>query len=151
MRMEEMVSVASTPSDARRGLPGMDSAGFTGLTEEEALARLRVEGPNELPSQKKRGLLAIAIEVVREPMFLMLVAAGGLYLVMGEPADALMLLGFVVRGHGDHHHPGATHRARARRAARPVEPARPRHPRRRPAAHPRARGRAGRPRGPRRG
>jgi len=28
-------------------------------------------------------------------MFLMLIAAGSLYLVMGEPADALMLLGFV--------------------------------------------------------
>ena len=35
------------------------------------------------------------IEVVREPMFLMLVAAGALYLVMGSLGDALMLLGFV--------------------------------------------------------
>ncbi|MEK7270897.1 MAG: cation-translocating P-type ATPase, partial [Planctomycetota bacterium] len=53
------------------------------------------EGPNELPAQEKRSLLAIAFEVAREPMFLMLVAAGALYLLMGEPADALMLLGFV--------------------------------------------------------
>ncbi|OFW55328.1 MAG: ATPase, partial [Actinobacteria bacterium RBG_16_70_17] len=30
------------------------------------------------------------------PMFLMLVAAGSIYLFMGEPTDALMLLGFVV-------------------------------------------------------
>ena len=52
-------------------------------------------GPNELPSQERRGLFVIAWEVVREPMFLMLVAAGALYLVMGEPKDALMLLGFV--------------------------------------------------------
>ncbi|MEI8241839.1 MAG: cation-translocating P-type ATPase [bacterium] len=66
-----------------------------GLSEQEATARLAQDGANELPTQKKRGIFTIACEVVREPMFLMLLAAGGLYLVMGEPADALMLLGFV--------------------------------------------------------
>jgi len=66
-----------------------------GLTEDEARARLERDGLNELPSEKKRGILAIVLEVVREPMFLMLVAAGSLYLFMGEATDALMLLGFV--------------------------------------------------------
>ena len=73
----------------------LDLDGFAGLTEPEALLRLGRDGANELPSREKRGLWAIAWEVVREPMFLMLVAAGALYLVMGEPKDALMLLGFV--------------------------------------------------------
>jgi len=68
---------------------------FTGLTEAEAQARLERDGPNELPSREDRGILAIAWEVVREPMFLLLVAAGSLYLLMGEPKDALLLLGFV--------------------------------------------------------
>jgi Ca2+-transporting ATPase len=72
-----------------------DLGGFKGLSEEEAKLRLEQHGPNELPSQERRGLFAIAWEVVKEPMFLMLVAAGGLYLLMGEPKDALMLLGFV--------------------------------------------------------
>ncbi len=67
----------------------------TGLTEAEAQHRLKQEGHNELPSANRRSMLAIVLEVVREPMFLMLVACGLLYLVMGEPADALMLLGFV--------------------------------------------------------
>lgn len=53
-------------------------------------------GPNELPAKHRRGLGAVAWEVAREPMFLMLVAAGALYLLMGEPTDALMLIGFVV-------------------------------------------------------
>lgn len=66
-----------------------------GLSEEEARLRLDEEGPNELPSQKKRSLWAIGFEVAREPMFLMLIAAGSLYLLMGEAADAMMLLGFV--------------------------------------------------------
>ncbi|HUU01063.1 MAG TPA: cation-translocating P-type ATPase [Myxococcota bacterium] len=74
----------------------LDLQGMDGLTEAEARQRLDTEGPNELPSEKPRGILAIAFEVAREPMFLMLVAAGSLYLFMGEPADAAMLLGFVV-------------------------------------------------------
>jgi Ca2+-transporting ATPase len=74
---------------------GLSFEGFTGLTEPEAAARLAREGPNELPSREDRSLLAIAWEVVREPMFLLLVAAGSLYLIMGSPQDALLLLGFV--------------------------------------------------------
>jgi P-type Ca2+ transporter type 2C len=67
-----------------------------GLTEDEAALRLRQEGPNELPSAKPRSILAIAVDVVREPMFLLLVACGGLYLLLGDVQEALMLLGFVV-------------------------------------------------------
>jgi Ca2+-transporting ATPase len=40
-------------------------------------------------------VLRIAFEVAREPMFLLLVAAGTLYLLTGKIDDALMLLGFV--------------------------------------------------------
>ena len=67
-----------------------------GLTEACAAERLRTEGFNELPGRGRRTVLAIAWEVVREPMFLLLVACGLLYLATGEPTDALMLLGFVV-------------------------------------------------------
>ncbi len=74
----------------------LDLGGLLGLNGGDVIERLQQEGPNELPAQKKRSLLTIVFEVVREPMFLMLVAAGSLYLLMGEPADALMLLGFVV-------------------------------------------------------
>jgi P-type Ca2+ transporter type 2C len=66
-----------------------------GLSEREAAARLARDGLNELPAQQGRGVARIALEVAREPMFLLLVAAGGLYLAAGKPADALMLLGFV--------------------------------------------------------
>ncbi|GLH70613.1 ATPase [Geothrix rubra] len=86
-----MAAAPRTPSPS-----SLDLEGFAGLAEEEARRRLEREGPNELPARGRRGILAIAWEVVREPMFLMLVAAGGLYLAMGEPRDALMLLGFVL-------------------------------------------------------
>lgn len=68
---------------------------LAGLTQEEAEERLAESGYNELPSAKQRGILRIMLEVAREPMFMLLVACGTLYLVIGSPGEALMLLGFV--------------------------------------------------------
>lgn len=69
---------------------------LVGLSSDEAAKRLVEEGPNALPVQKQRKLFAIVFEILREPMFLMLVAGGGVYFLLGEPGDALMLLSFVV-------------------------------------------------------
>ena len=66
-----------------------------GLSENEAQAKLEREGFNELPSSKPRNFFAIALGVVKEPMFLLLVACGTLYLILGDVQEGLMLLGFV--------------------------------------------------------
>ena len=71
------------------------AADLTGLDGETVRTRLAAEGPNELPTSKPRTVFAIVLEVARQPMFLLLVAAGALYLTMGRPGDALVLLGFV--------------------------------------------------------
>jgi P-type Ca2+ transporter type 2C len=68
---------------------------ITGLTDAEAAERLRRDGVNELPSARPRRLSALAIEVVRDPIFLLLAAGGTVYLVLGDVQEALMLLGFV--------------------------------------------------------
>ena len=73
----------------------IDIKKLTGLAEAEAANRLKTEGYNELPSTKRRSIFAIAFEVVREPMFLLLVACGALYLILGDVEEALMLIGFV--------------------------------------------------------
>ena len=67
----------------------------SGLSAATAAQRLRTHGPNELPSTKSRGILATALDVVREPMFLLLLACGSIYLFLGDVREALMLLGFV--------------------------------------------------------
>ena len=74
----------------------IDPADLRGLSAGEVQERIDAEGYNELPQSKKRGLLHIILEVVKEPMFLLLVACGLLYLILGDPGEALMLLGFVV-------------------------------------------------------
>ncbi len=68
---------------------------INGLTAHEAKIRLEQEGFNELPSQKKRSAISIFLSVVRDPMLFLLIAAGAIYLVLGEAQDALLLLTFV--------------------------------------------------------
>jgi Ca2+-transporting ATPase len=68
---------------------------ISGLSEEIANKRLIQEGFNELPSQKKGNVLAILFHVLKEPMLLLLLISGLIYLLLGEIKDALMLLSFV--------------------------------------------------------
>jgi Ca2+-transporting ATPase len=69
--------------------------GGNGLSDAEARQRLVRDGPNELPVSKRRGVLRLAWEVASEPMFLLLVACGAIYMLLGDRQEALMLLGFV--------------------------------------------------------
>jgi len=68
---------------------------FTGLSEQEVANRLKQDGYNELPSTQQRNFLAIAWEIVREPIFLLLISCGVIYLFLGDTQEALILLGFV--------------------------------------------------------
>ena len=68
---------------------------LSGLSDEQAKEKLEKEGFNELPSSKPKGLLRIMFGVVKEPMFLLLVACGTLYLLLGDLQEGLMLLSFV--------------------------------------------------------
>jgi len=66
-----------------------------GLTSLQVSKLFEEEGFNELPAEKKRGLFDIAVETLREPMFLLLVGCGVLYLILGDLEGAIMLLAFV--------------------------------------------------------
>ncbi|MDD1679241.1 MAG: cation-translocating P-type ATPase [Methanomicrobiales archaeon] len=76
-------------------MAGINIESLSGLSEEEAGLRLAKEGFNELPSSKKRSILGIILDVVREPMFILLVVSGLIYVVLGDLREALMLLSFV--------------------------------------------------------
>lgn len=67
-----------------------------GLTSHQAAKRLSDDGPNALAADERRTLLLIAIEVIRDPMFLLMLAACAIYLSLGNTLEALVLLGFVV-------------------------------------------------------
>lgn len=64
----------------------------TGLTDQQAAQKLAEEGPNELPSSQKRTVFAIAFDIVREPMFALLLAGGIIYFFLGDIREAIVLL-----------------------------------------------------------
>ncbi|WP_309498430.1 cation-translocating P-type ATPase [Sulfurovum sp.] len=66
-----------------------------GLNCDEAASRLDQYGPNLLPGSQPKTMLSIMLGVVSEPMFLMLLVAGGTYLALGDREEAMFLLFFV--------------------------------------------------------
>jgi Ca2+-transporting ATPase len=71
----------------------MDIAAPTqGLTDEEAAERLAKWGPNITHEAKRRGWIEILGEAAKEPAFVLLLGAAGLYLVLGDLGEGLLLL-----------------------------------------------------------
>ncbi len=68
----------------------------SGLDEAQVLASRTQFGRNEIPAPPSRGLLQIARSVLTEPMFLLLLFAAGLYLLLGDMAEGLLLGVFAV-------------------------------------------------------
>jgi P-type Ca2+ transporter type 2C len=66
----------------------------TGLTVAIAEFRLKQEGYNELPKPDQRGFLRILVEVLRQPMFALLIGGGVVYLLLGSRTEAVLLLLF---------------------------------------------------------
>ncbi len=89
------VPVARPPADNRPTTATAPPVLQQGLSEAEARARLARDGPNELTVSRPRGALRLLRDVVTEPMFLLLVACGAIYMLLGSLQEALMLLAFV--------------------------------------------------------
>jgi P-type Ca2+ transporter type 2C len=62
-----------------------------GLSQAEVGQRLARDGYNELPAPGGARKLLHRLEVLREPMFALLIVAGILYAAIGEPLDAAVL------------------------------------------------------------
>jgi Ca2+-transporting ATPase len=71
-----------------------DSGRPIGLSGQQAATRLRAEGYNDLPSAERRTLRLIVADVLREPMFSLLLGAGAVYLLLGDLGEAIVLLAF---------------------------------------------------------
>ena len=76
-------------------MESLETNTLTGLSEAEAAERLKQEGYNELASSKRRNFVALSLEVLSEPIFLLLVACGIIYWLLGDRQEALILLGFI--------------------------------------------------------
>ena len=66
-----------------------------GLSTEQAARLLARDGPNELPRPPRRTAWHILRELAREPMHQLLTAAVAIYFVLGDLAEASVLLAFL--------------------------------------------------------
>ena len=62
-----------------------------GLSSATAAGRLRRDGPNVLPEPERRRRWTIVVNVLREPMVLLLLGAATVYVLLGDPRDAGLL------------------------------------------------------------
>ena len=67
-----------------------------GLTTAEAKSLQLKHGKNELSPQKKRSFARKTLNIVCEPMFMLLIIAAIIYFILGEPRDGLIMLVFVI-------------------------------------------------------
>lgn len=68
---------------------------YQGLSSQKAQEQIVKEGYNELQGKKSRNFWDIIFGVIKEPMFILLVACGTLYMLLGDKEEGVMLLGFV--------------------------------------------------------
>jgi Mg2+-importing ATPase len=67
-----------------------------GLTSSVAAGRLRLEGPNTIEEHGRRSLAAILVGQVASPLVVLLIAASGVAIAVGDHVDASIILVIVV-------------------------------------------------------
>jgi len=70
----------------------LNSLNLRGLSEETAAARLKENGFNELEAEKKKTIFSIILNILVEPIFILLISCGMIYLFLGDLREALLLL-----------------------------------------------------------
>ncbi len=68
---------------------------YKGLTDVEVRERQEKYGMNELYKKKKHSIFKKLLEVITEPMFILLILAATIYFVLGEARDGAIMLVFV--------------------------------------------------------
>ena len=68
---------------------------YSGLSAQEVNVRQQQYGLNELLSEKKHTFLEKVLQILKEPMFLLLFGTALLYFLLGDPKDGVIMLGFV--------------------------------------------------------
>ena len=68
---------------------------FSGLTDQAAAAQLKKDGFNEIRHAGQLALLGTIFEILKEPMFGLLLGTVCIYFLLGDPQEAAMLLAMV--------------------------------------------------------
>jgi len=70
--------------------------GFSGLKDLDVPALVRQYGKNQFKAAREHGFIRMVWEIIKEPMFLMLLLACLLYFILGEVKEGLLMLAAMV-------------------------------------------------------
>lgn len=70
----------------------MSSQPYKGLNDDEVLKSRKLHGDNGLTSTHRNKTLVLIIDIITEPMFIILVVAATIYFVLGESAEGFIML-----------------------------------------------------------
>ena len=76
----------------------MEEIPFYGLTNEEVLEARKTQGSNILFEKGKNGFLIQLLEILKEPMLVILLVASLLYFLLSQWGDGLMLVVAIFKG-----------------------------------------------------
>jgi Ca2+-transporting ATPase len=62
-----------------------------GLSNDEVIASRKKNGANSIEHQQKNHFLASLSEMVKEPMFILLIAAASIYFISGDYGDGIFM------------------------------------------------------------
>ncbi len=74
------------------GLPDLKVSPSQGLSSAEATARFSRYGPNVLTPEQKRSLWRELLQPLRDPMVIILLVAGGIFIGLGETTDGVTMM-----------------------------------------------------------
>lgn len=66
-----------------------------GISGKKANELLKKHGYNELPTSKPKSIWQITLEVIKEPMFILLLVCGSVYMMLGDYTEGVILLCWV--------------------------------------------------------
>lgn len=69
---------------------------LTGLSSNEVLASQKQYGFNKINAAQKSSWISLLLNILKEPMSLLLIAIAIIYLIVGDYGDALFMLGAIV-------------------------------------------------------
>jgi Ca2+-transporting ATPase len=70
----------------------MDNELLKGLSNTEVSEQIKIFGFNELKNESAKNIFHIALEVIKEPMFILLLFCGALYLSLGKYSEGIVLM-----------------------------------------------------------
>ena len=65
---------------------------YNGLSDQEVIANRKAFGSNAMGEKSKNPIWGILLEIIKEPLFIILLVASSVYFILGETTEGFIML-----------------------------------------------------------